>query len=96
MDAQDTRLELEEVEEGTYLSYKSGVDPPVEPQIRLKRQRTEGLEAETQASCASGEFFVWRRDEVVLGCGQLVAQSANGEAPYNQVPIYSIATSKKI
>ncbi|CAJ1327654.1 unnamed protein product [Effrenium voratum] len=35
------------------------------------------LEA-VEASCAAGEFFVWRRDEVVLGCGQLVAHVSEG------------------
>lgn len=30
---------------------------------------------DVEASCGAGEFFVWRRDEVVLGCGQLVAHS---------------------
>lgn len=29
-----------------------------------------------QACCAAGEFFVWRRDELILGCGQLVAHKA--------------------
>jgi len=36
----------------------------------------EPVESEAvEASCAAAEFFVWRRDEVVLGCGQLVAHS---------------------
>ncbi|CAK9025586.1 unnamed protein product [Durusdinium trenchii] len=35
---------------------------------------------QVEASCASGEFFVWRRDEVVLGCGQLVAHSVSQNA----------------
>ncbi|CAE8603952.1 unnamed protein product, partial [Polarella glacialis] len=31
---------------------------------------------EIEVSCAGGEFFVWRRDEVILGCGQLVAHTS--------------------
>lgn len=32
-----------------------------------------------EAGCAAGEFFVWKRDEVILGCGQLVAKQVGGE-----------------
>eukprot|EP00931_Biecheleriopsis_adriatica_P102934 TRINITY_DN77838_c0_g1_i1.p1 TRINITY_DN77838_c0_g1~~TRINITY_DN77838_c0_g1_i1.p1 ORF type:complete len:660 (+),score=167.92 TRINITY_DN77838_c0_g1_i1:58-2037(+) len=35
--------------------------------------------ATVEASCVAGDFFVWRRDEVVLGCGQLVAHTVHGE-----------------
>lgn len=31
-----------------------------------------------EAGCAAGEFFVWKRDEVVLGCGQLTALQLSG------------------
>lgn len=34
-----------------------------------------------EVGCDSGEFFVWKRDEAVLGCGQLMAQRAAGAGP---------------
>jgi len=36
------------------------------------------LREAVQVACAREEFFVWRRDEVVLGCGQLVALTQDG------------------
>lgn len=42
---------------------------------------------EVATGCARGEFFVWRRDEVVLGCGQLVWADWTGVAELKQFAI---------
>lgn len=47
-----------------------------------------GIDAEeVAAGCTRGEFFVWRRDEVVLGCGQLVWADRTGVAELRQFAI---------
>jgi len=46
-------------------SASQGLDPRTDPSVPTL--------ASIEAGCASGEFFVWKRDEVVLGTGQVLA-----------------------
>lgn len=60
----------------------SDVDPILEllrsaPMLQGGRPGAS-MEEDVKAGCLNGEFFVWRRDEVVLGCGQLVGYSMAG------------------
>jgi len=49
--------------------------------------------SEVQAGCLAGEFFAWKRDEVVLGCGQLVALMVPPPARVTEVDAMAEGTS---
>mmetsp|Transcript_17750 Transcript_17750/g.44948 ORF Transcript_17750/g.44948 Transcript_17750/m.44948 type:complete len:716 (+) Transcript_17750:32-2179(+) len=79
-------------------------DAPAIRELLVEDARSQGLDPEecrsvpalasVEAGCASGEFFVWRRDEVVLGCGQLLVVCGVNDRPVAELRCLAVAAGQ--